>query len=115
MILSGLTKNAHITDDGNMTTAGTIRMDGSNSSTLFPFTTQLHRQSYGQSRMMDGVVLNSLSLTGTLGNLYAIGASAPNIELDQNGRESFVMISSWITSLEMAASAMGSIRLVAVC
>ena len=33
MIFSGLTNNAHITNDGNMTTAGTIRMDGGNSST----------------------------------------------------------------------------------
>ncbi len=34
--------------------------------------------------MMDGAVLKSLSLTGTLG-IYANGASTPNIELDQNG------------------------------
>ncbi len=33
VIFSGLTKNAQITHGGNMTTAGTIRMDGSNSST----------------------------------------------------------------------------------
>ncbi len=30
-------------------------------------------------------MLNSLSLTGTLG-IYATGASTPNIELDQNGK-----------------------------
>ena len=33
MIHSGTSKNVHITSDGNVTTAGAMRMDGSNSST----------------------------------------------------------------------------------
>ena len=87
MIFSGLTKNVHVTNDGNMTTAGTIRMDGSNTSTtdaisLYDTATQTKPWSIKNN---GSTVLKSLSLTGTLG-IYATRASTPNIELNQNGR-----------------------------
>ena len=87
MIFSGLTKNVHTTNDGNMTTAGTIRMDGSNSSTTdaISFYDTATQTKLWSIKNNGATVLKSLSLTGTLG-VYATGASTPNIELDQNGK-----------------------------
>ncbi len=70
-----------------MTTAGTIRMDGSNSSTtdaisFYDTATQTKPWSIKNN---GATMLKSLSLARTLG-ISATGASTPNIELNQNGR-----------------------------
>ncbi len=76
MIFSGLTKNVHITNDGNMTTAGTIRMDRINSSTTdaISFYDTATQTKLWSIKNNGAAMLKSLYLTGTLG-IYATGAS----------------------------------------